>query len=174
MLDARPELVEIDTLARLATKKTTCGLPTLSANGCCEARPRPSAARSCPSRRRAESRPSRNEARRGTLRRRCRASSPCEEAASQFRSSSRRSARRRSGSRCRSSRPRRRRCSRSASSGPRLSLGSSTISWSQPTPVLRSAMARASGSSHRQRLLARVEDHEVVAEAVHLVEGAVS
>ncbi len=52
--------------------------------------------------------------------------------------------RRRSALHCRSFPPRRRRCSRCASEGRRVSLGSSTISWSQPTPVRRSEMARAS------------------------------
>ena len=51
-----------------------------------------------------------------------------------------------------------------------LSLGSSTISWSQPTPVRRSAMALASGGVTLERRFARVDDHEIIAEPMHLVE----
>ena len=48
--------------------------------------------------------------------------------------------------------------------------GSSRISWSQPMPVWRSASALASAGVIVDRLLAPVEDDEVVAETVHLVE----
>ena len=44
------------------------------------------------------------------------------------------------------------------------------ITWSQPMPVLRSAMALACPSSMRNGVRARVENDEVVAEPVHLAE----
>ena len=47
-----------------------------------------------------------------------------------------------------------------------------TINWSQPTPVRRSATARARiESSSDEGLRAGVQHHEVVAETVHLYEG---
>src|SRR6185369_8911178 len=50
-------------------------------------------------------------------------------------------------------------------------LGSSTISWSQPMPVRRSASARARRRDVERRF-ARIDDHEIVAEPMHLVEVA--
>ena len=49
--------------------------------------------------------------------------------------------------------------------------GSIMISWSQPIPVRRSASARAVAAVDRDRPLARVEHDEIIAEAVHLVEA---
>ena len=47
---------------------------------------------------------------------------------------------------------------------------SMTISWSQPTPVRRSASARTCADAGRERPRPRVDDDEVVAETVHLGE----
>jgi hypothetical protein len=57
-----------------------------------------------------------------------------------------------------------------------------TINWSQPTPARRSAIARAAASlsgkavsrasTQREGGLARIDHDEVVAEAMHLDEGA--
>ena len=49
--------------------------------------------------------------------------------------------------------------------------GSSAMSWSQPIPSLRSAMARTASGAERKRARPRVEHDEIVAEPVHLAEG---
>ena len=49
--------------------------------------------------------------------------------------------------------------------------GSMTMSWSQPTPVCRSAMARTCSAFSASGAAPRVEDDEVVAEPMHLDEG---
>ena len=51
------------------------------------------------------------------------------------------------------------------------SEGSSRITWSQPTPGAPVGDRPRPRRVHRHRALARVEDDEIVAEAVHLVEA---
>ena len=112
---ARAEARRVSTAVDVSTKNTRCGLPTLTRHRLFERVPTPSAARRCPSDRRAGSRPSRSAARPARPRPRRRPCRAVDDPAAGLDAAWRRSARRRSARHCRSSRPRRRHGSRCAS-----------------------------------------------------------
>ena len=170
MLDQRPEPVERDA-SPSSTKKTRCGLPTLSAIGFSSSPQRHRQRGGVHRDRRGERPPSRSAARAIATSTSLAIGRAADHAAAGLDGL-------RAGQRDHAAR------------GIAAALDLAAVMVPDPHPQIGhcpTARARSAGRSrcrcggrpapgrglrHRQRLLARVEDREVVAEAVHLVEGA--